>query len=316
MLLKKLVLLPPIDVTPLNITIPPFALKAPELSQTPPTPMLPVDAVKLPVMSMLLNELVLLPLIVVVPSKVTVPPFALNAPELDQFPITFIFALGAINVPAPVIVTLLNVSVLLPEIAVEPSNVTVPPFALNVPALAQLPATFMFPLGAVRVLEAAMTILPKERLPLPLITVEPSKVTVPPFPLNVPALTQRPPISRFPGGAVRALAAAIEILLKEFMLAPLIVVVPLNVTVPPLALKVPALTQLPATFMFPLGAVRLLDAPISMPLKESSLLPLIVVVPSNVTVPLFALKVPELIQLPESIRFPLGAVNIPDVRTT
>jgi len=42
------------------------------------------------------------------------------------------------------------------------------------------------------------------------------------------------------------------------------------------------------------------------------LLPLIVVVPSKVTVPPFALNVPELIQLPESIKFPLGAVNVPD----
>ena len=68
----------------------------------------------------------------------------------------------------------------------------------------------------------------------------------------------------------------------------------MKVTVPPLAVNVPALDQLPATFIFVAGAVNVLDAAMVRLLKELILAPLIAVVPSKVTVPLRALKVPEL----------------------
>ena len=245
------------------------------------------------------------------PSKVTVFVPGVNVPASLQLPVTFIFPLGAVRLPE--IVMLLNVSVLLPLIVVVPLNVTVPPFALKVPALIQLPATFIFAAGAVSVLDETMSMLLKELVLPPLIVVVPSNVTVPPFALKVPKLTQLPETFMFAAGAVNVLDAAMSMLLKEALLLPLITVVPSKVTVPPFGLKAPELTQLPATFMFPFsGAVSVLDTAISRLLKEFVLAPVIAVVPSKVTVPLFALKVPELAQFPESIRFPLGAVNVPE----
>jgi len=246
-----------------------------------------------------------------VPSKVTVPLFALKVPALTQLPATFMFAAGAVRLLDAAISRLLKESVLAPLIAVVPSKVTVPPLAVKVPALTQLPATFMFATGAVKLLDAAMSRLAKEFVLPPVIAVVPSKVTVPPFALKVPALPQLPATFMFAAGAVRLLDAAIPRLSKELLLLPLITVVPSNVTVPELLVKAPELTQLPATFMFAAGAVRLLDEAISKLLKELVLAPLIAVEPSKVTVPLFALKVPALIQLPPTFMFAFsGAVNV------
>jgi len=195
----------------------------------------------------------------------------------------------------------LKVFVLPPLIAVVPSKVTVPPLAVKVPALTQLPATFMFAAGVVNVLDAAISRLLKELVLPPLIVVVPLKVTVPPLGVKVPALTQLPATFMFAAGAVSVLEEAMSILLKELVLPPLIVVVPSKVTVPPLAVKVPALTQLPATFMFAAGAVSVLDAAISTLLKETVLLPPIVVVPLKVMVLLPALNAP-----PFKVKFPLS----------
>jgi len=183
---------------------------------------------------------------------------------------------------------------------------------LKVPALTQLPATFIFAAGAVNVLNAAISRLLKEFVLAPVIAVVPSKVTVPPLAVKVPALIQLPATFMFAAGAVSVLDAAISRLLKELVLAPVIAVVPSKVTVPPLAVKVPALTQLPAIFIFAAGAVNVLNAAISRLLKELVLDPVIAVVPSKVTVPPFALKVPALAQLALTFMFPLGAVNVPD----
>ena len=179
------------------------------------------------------------------PLKVTVPLFAVKVPALDQLPATFIFAVGAVSVLDTAISRLLNELVLPPLIAVVPLNVTVPLFALKVPALAQLPLTFMFALGAVKLLDEAMLMLLKESVPAPLIAVVPSKVTVPPLPLKVPALPQLPATFIFAAGAVSELDAAISRLLKELILAPVIAVVPSKVTVLPFEINVPALDQLP-----------------------------------------------------------------------
>jgi len=140
----------------------------------------------------------------------------------------------------------------------------------------------------------------------------PFKVTVPLFALKLPALDQLPDTFILPLGAVKLLDTAMSRLSKVLVLPPLIAVVPSNVTVPLFAVKVPALTQLPPTFMFTAGAVRLLDEVISTLLKELMLLPLIAVFPSKVTVPLFALKVPELAQLPETFNALVGAVKVPE----
>jgi len=313
-LLKEFVLAPVIAVIPSNVTIPPFALKAPALSQPPLTFMFAAGAVSVldEAMLILLKESVLTPVIAVVPLKVTVPPLALKVPALTQLPATFMFAAGAVRLLDAAISRLLKESVLAPLIAVVPSKVTVPPLAVKVPALTQLPATFIFAAGAVSVLDAAISRLLKEFVLAPLIAVVPSKVTVPPLALKAPALTQLPATFIFAAGAVSVLEAAISKLLKEFVLAPVIAVAPSKVTVPPLAVKVPALTQLPETFMFPAGAVSVLNAAISRLLKELVLAPVIAVVPSKVTVPALLLNVPALTQLPETFMFAFGAVNVLD----
>jgi len=232
---------------------------------------------------------------------------------LTQLPATFMLPLGAVSVLDAAIPKLLKESVLAPVIAVVPSKVTVPLFALKVPALIQLPATFISPLGAVRVSAVIMSMLLKEVLLAPVIAVVPSKVTVPPLAVKVPALTQLPATFIFAfKGPVNVLEAAISRLLNELVLAPVIAVVPSKVTVPPLAVNVPTFTQLPATFIFAAGAVNVLDKAISRLLKELVLPPVIAVVPSKFTVPLFAVKVPAFTQLPETFILPLGAVNVPD----
>ena len=88
--------------------------------------------------------------------------------------------------------------------------------------------------------------------------------------------------------------------------------VPFKVTVPLFALKVPALDQLPAIFMFAVGAVSVLDTAISRLLNEFVLAPVIAVVPSKFTVPELLVKVPALAQLPETFNVLVGAVNVPD----
>ena len=142
-------LVPVIAVVPLKVTVPLPALNVPELFQLPPTFILAFGAVRLPVMTIFLNVLMVAPLITVVPLNVTVPLFALKAPELNQLPVTFMLALGAVKLP--VILMLLNVSSLLPVMAVVPLNSTVPPLALKAPELVQLPATSISMLGAVNV---------------------------------------------------------------------------------------------------------------------------------------------------------------------
>ena len=299
---------------PLKVTVPLFAVKVPALDQLPATFIFAVGAVSVldTAISRLLKELVLAPVIAVVPSKVTVPLFALKVPALTQLPATFMFAFGAVNVLDAVMPILLKESVLAPVIVVEPSNVTVPPLAVKVPALTQLPATFMFAAGAVKLLDAAMSRLLKEFILAPVIAVVPSKVTVPPLAVKVPALTQLPATFMFAFGAVNALDAEISRLLKELVPPPLIAVVPSKVTVPLLALKAPALTQLPATFMFVAVAVAVLDAAMSTLLKEIVPLPPIVVDPLNVTVLLPGLNVPPLmVKFPLSDKPSLELMNVP-----
>jgi hypothetical protein len=155
---------------------------------------------------------------------------------------------GAVNVLEAAISRLLKEFVLAPVIVVVPSKVTVPELLLNVPALTQLPPTFIFAAGAVNVLDAAMSRLLKELVLAPLIVVVPSKVTVPPLAVKVPALTQLPPTFIFAAGAVSVLEAAISTLLKETVLLPLIIDVPSNVMV-----LLPALNVPPFKVKFPLS---------------------------------------------------------------
>ena len=93
------------------------------------------------------------------------------------------------------------------------------------------------------------------------------------------------------------------------MLDPVIAVVPLKVTVPLPAKKVPELFQLPLIFILALGAVK--DPVITIFLNVLILEPPITVVPLNVSVPLLAIKVPELSQLPPTFMLALGAVKEP-----
>ena len=113
------------------------------------------------------------------PLKVTVPLFAVKVPALDQLPATFIFAVGAVSVLDTAISRLLNELVLPPLIAVVPLKFTVPPLAVKVPALAQLPETFNVLVGAVNVPDEMLTLV---------------VLTVPPAPVNVPPLMVKPPL--------------------------------------------------------------------------------------------------------------------------
>ncbi len=94
-------------------------------------------------------------------------------------------------VKAPEIVRFLNELVEAPLMAVVPLKVTVPLLWVNVPLLAQLPATFMLAAdGPVNAPE--MVRLLKDVVDEPLMVDVPLKVTVPLLFVNVPLLTQLP----------------------------------------------------------------------------------------------------------------------------
>ena len=76
----------------------------------------------------------------------------------------------------------------------------------------------------------------------------PLKVTVPVLELKLPVTAQLPDTFMFPFGAVKL--PVIDTLLNVLTLLPLIAVVPLNTTVPALALNAPEFAQLPDTFKF------------------------------------------------------------------
>ena len=79
---------PAMDVVPLKTMVPLLCVKVPLLVKVPATFMEPEDAVNVPLMVTLLNELALEPDTVVVPPKVTVPLPALRVPLFTRFPLT------------------------------------------------------------------------------------------------------------------------------------------------------------------------------------------------------------------------------------
>lgn len=78
---------PAMVVVPLKLTAPLLLLKVPLFVQLPATLNVPVGAVRDPEMTMLLNEEVLLPEIVVVPPKVVVAVPAFSVPLLTRLPL-------------------------------------------------------------------------------------------------------------------------------------------------------------------------------------------------------------------------------------
>lgn len=87
---------------------------------------------------------------------------------------------------------------------------------------------------------------------------------------------------------------------------------PVKVTVPELCVNVPLLVQLPATLIFVAWPVNVLVAAIVTLLNEVMLEPLIVLIPSNVTVPELCVNVPAVRdQLPPTDKFPDVEVNVP-----
>ena len=134
---------------PLNVTVPPLAVNVPESDQFPATFMLAAGAVRAPEMVILLNELVLEPLMAVVPLNTTVPLLFVNTPESAKLPETFIVPLGAIRVPDEIftfeVVTVPDEPVNVPPLTVNPPlNVCVAVEALYVP-----PDTVVSPVTAV-----------------------------------------------------------------------------------------------------------------------------------------------------------------------
>lgn len=79
------------------------------------------------------------PVIVAFPVKVMVPPPLVNVPLFVQLPATFRLPEGAVSELLPLITTLLNELVLVPEMAVVPPKVTVDEPELSVPLLTRLP---------------------------------------------------------------------------------------------------------------------------------------------------------------------------------
>ena len=137
MCLKFVAELPAIEEVPLNITVPLVWEKVPLFVQFPATLKEPAGAVREPLIKILLNEEVLLPLIVVVPPKVTVALPVLSVPLFTKLPLTLMFAEG-VNVPVMVIPP--NVGADEPLNTVVPLNVN----ALEVSVLLELLTKFPF----------------------------------------------------------------------------------------------------------------------------------------------------------------------------
>lgn len=117
--------------------------------------------------------------------------------------------------------------------------------------------------------------------------------TVPVDRLNVPLFVKLP--ARFNDDGEFSIPDMV-MWLKLGVDEPEMLVVPLNTIVPEELLNVPLSVKLPATFTVPLGAVRVPE--IVTLLNEHVLEPLIVVVPPKVTVPEPEFKVPLFARLP------------------
>ena len=132
------------------------------------------------------------------------------------------------------------------------------------------------------------------------------KTTVP-----VPRMNE-PVFVKFP--ATLSVAGAVSVpdieMFAKFVVAPAILVVPVKVIVPPPLLNVPLLVQVPATLTFPEGAVKVFVLPIVRLLNVHTLVPEIVVVPPNVTVPALAFRVPLFTKFPLTLKLAEG-VNVP-----
>ena len=134
----------------------------------------------------------------------------------------------------------------------------------------------------------------------------PLKTTVPVPRLNVP------PLVKFPATLSVAGAFSIPVMpmLAKLVVVPAILVVPVKVIVPPPLLNVPLLVQVPATLTFPEGAVKVFVLPMVRLLNVHTLVPEIVVVPPNVTVPALAFRVPLFTKFPLTLKLAEG-VNVP-----
>ena len=223
--------------------------------------------------------------------NVTVPVPQLNVPLFVHVPATFMLALGAVNVPA--MVMLLKALALEPEIALVPLKVMVLVPQVNMPLFIQLPDTLMLAAGAIKVF--VMVTLLKKFVLEPDIVVVPLNVTVPVPQMNVPELDQLPATFMLALGAVRIFEMVM--LLKALALEPEITLVPLNVTVPPLALNVLLFIQLPDTLMLRAGAVRV---PVMVTLLKDVVADT-VVVPLNITVLVPQVNVPGLVRPPAKL---------------
>ena len=128
----------------------------------------------------------------------------------------------------------------------------------------------------------------------PVMLFVPETVTVPVPQLNAPLFVQAPATIMLASGAVRIFEMVR--LLKVLVLKPEITLVPLKVTVPPLALNVPEFIQLPDTLMLaPAGAVRV---PVMVTLLKEVVAETVEGEPLNITVLVPQVNVPGLVRLP------------------
>ena len=123
----------------------------------------------------------------------------------------------------------------------------------------------------------------------------PETVTVPVPQLNAPLFVHVPATFMLAAGAVRIfeMVRLLNVLTPE----PEITLVPLNVTVPPLALNVLLFIQLPDTLMLRAGAVRV---PVMVTLLKDVVADT-VVVPLNITVLVPQVNVPGLVRPPAKL---------------
>lgn len=154
--LKLVVDVPEIELVPLKTTVPLLCVKVPLLTKLPATFIEPLGAVKVPLITMLLNELTLDPEMAVVPPKMVVAP-AFSVPLLTRFPLILRLEEG-VRVP---------VMVMFPKIGVElPETIVVPEKVMALEVSVELALLTKFPFMSIALLPALKEPLVRVSVPL------------------------------------------------------------------------------------------------------------------------------------------------------
>ena len=184
-----------------------------------------------------------------------------------------------------------------------PLKTTVPVPRLNVPLLVKLPPT---PSVAGPLSVPLIMIFAKFVEEEPAMLVAPLKTVVPPLAVKVPLFVHVPATFNVPEDAMRVLL--INTLLNEHALAPEIVVLPPNVTVPAFAVSVPLFNKLPLTLKLVEGVS---EPVIVIPPKVGVIPPLKAVAPEKVMVLNVNKEVDPLTKFPASVNALALVSNVP-----